>query len=353
LTTIQLSTKVSEQATGICLCILGVIVVPNSNTQTTADAGAPPTTSYDANSSSISIIADEPQWRLRPHRAGEAPMVTATRWRSLDHTTLEVSTETSGDCHVVAIVLRTENVRFSVSGRTVHVGIAMPGMLHVTEPAAFAHCVFHGPFDVLHLHVPNSLIAELGRDVCGRETATLCARKSPMKDAAIASLAQALLSVGRIGGAFGQLYADAVGITIAARLLAPTYRGDLSERPKAAALAKWRLRRTLEYVEANLGESVRLADMASVTGLSRMHFAAQFRAATGLRPHEYLLRRRIERAQEKLAKTDMSLVDVAQTVGFHTQAHFSSVFKRVVGQPPQAWRVARTDGFGRQRGVLK
>jgi AraC family transcriptional regulator len=72
-----------------------------------------------------------------------------------------------------------------------------------------------------------------------------------------------------------------------------------------------------------------------------MHFAAQFRAATGLRPHEYLLRRRIERAQEMLVGTSMSLVDVALSVGFQTQAHFTSVFKRYAGQPPRAWRESR------------
>ena len=69
-----------------------------------------------------------------------------------------------------------------------------------------------------------------------------------------------------------------------------------------------------------------------------MHFAAQFKAATGLRPHEYLLRRRVERAQEMLAQTDMSVVDVALSVGFQSQSHFTVVFNRFVGHPPHAWR---------------
>jgi AraC family transcriptional regulator len=60
-----------------------------------------------------------------------------------------------------------------------------------------------------------------------------------------------------------------------------------------------------------------------------------------LRPHEYLLRRRIERAQQMLLGTGMSLVDVALSVGFQTQAHFTSVFKRFTGQPPRAWRESR------------
>src|SRR6202040_1722705 len=106
---------------------------------------------------------------------------------------------------------------------------------------------------------------------------------------------------------------------------------------KVGELARWRLKRAIDYVEAQLDKPRSLADVASASGLTRMHFAAQFRAATGLRPHEYLLRRRIERAQEMLG-TGMSVVDVALSVGFQTQSHFTSVFKRFVGQPPRAWR---------------
>jgi AraC-like DNA-binding protein len=69
-----------------------------------------------------------------------------------------------------------------------------------------------------------------------------------------------------------------------------------------------------------------------------MHFAAQFRAATGLRPHEYLIRRRIERAQELLLTSRLSLVDIAMDVGFRTQAHFTTVFGRFVGETPSVWR---------------
>jgi transcriptional regulator GlxA family with amidase domain len=76
-----------------------------------------------------------------------------------------------------------------------------------------------------------------------------------------------------------------------------------------------------------------------------MHFAAQFKAATGLRPHEYLLRRRVERAQEMLQQTAMSVVDIALSVGFQSQSHFTVVFNRFVGRPPHAWR--QSHGTGR------
>jgi AraC-like DNA-binding protein len=69
-----------------------------------------------------------------------------------------------------------------------------------------------------------------------------------------------------------------------------------------------------------------------------MYFAAQFREATGLRPHDYVIRRRISLAKELLAGSDRSIVDTALSVGFQTQAHFTTVFKRVEGSTPHRWR---------------
>ena len=69
-----------------------------------------------------------------------------------------------------------------------------------------------------------------------------------------------------------------------------------------------------------------------------MHFARQFRTATGLRPHEFFLRRRIQRAEELLWNTKMPIVDIALTVGFQTQAHLTTVFKRFAGCTPGRWR---------------
>lgn len=106
------------------------------------------------------------------------------------------------------------------------------------------------------------------------------------------------------------------------------------------SLQNWRLKRVVQFVDKNLTAKITLQDLASVAGLSRMHFAAQFRAATGVRPHEYLLRRRIERAQELLKQAEVALVDIALSVGFQTQAHFTTVFKRFVGDTPYQWRSA-------------
>ena len=115
-----------------------------------------------------------------------------------------------------------------------------------------------------------------------------------------------------------------------------------TESPRASRrctpLQKWRMKRVTDHVDAHLSRRITLADMAAATGLTRMHFAAQFRASTGMRPHDFVLQRRIERAQELLSNPELALVDVALSVGFQTQAHFTTVFKRFADGTPHRWR---------------
>lgn len=107
---------------------------------------------------------------------------------------------------------------------------------------------------------------------------------------------------------------------------------------KKALLPKWRLKRVVDYVDAHLDSRVTLADMAEVAGLTRMYFAAQFRRTTGMSPHGYLLRRRIELAQELMRDPSLPLAQIALSAGFGTQPHFTTVFRRLVGQTPYRWR---------------
>jgi len=115
-------------------------------------------------------------------------------------------------------------------------------------------------------------------------------------------------------------------------------RSQTEKKRAVAELPKWRLMRVLKYIDANIGEPIALANLAAAAGLSRMYFAKQFRAATGIRPHDYVLRKRIERAQQMLAAKPAALVDIALSVGFQTQAHFTTVFKKFVGNTPCQWR---------------
>jgi len=149
----------------------------------------------------------------------------------------------------------------------------------VTEPAVPARCLFRGPYDVLHLYVPNTLIAEYARDMPG--SMRRCFAPRPFHaNIILDSLGRALLEANRVDGSFGQTYADCISMAIVARLLGSANGVGTSERSrKSSKLAPW-AEATIDYVEARLDEPVRLAEVATSAGLTRMHFAAQFRAAT-------------------------------------------------------------------------
>jgi AraC family transcriptional regulator len=126
-----------------------------------------------------------------------------------------------------------------------------------------------------------------------------------------------------------------------------TRRGRAENISKAEGLPKWRLKRVLAYVNENIGGRIRLADLAAAAGLSPMYFAAQFRAATAHRPHDYVVACRVERAQALMLSTDLALAEVSLMVGFRAQAHFTDVFRRVTRETPARWRQARKGDLDR------
>ena len=98
------------------------------------------------------------------------------------------------------------------------------------------------------------------------------------------------------------------------------------------------MRRVREYVEVHLGESIDLSILAGVAGLSMHHFARQFKQSTGVTPHFYLTKKRVERAQQMLIQTDLSLAEVACAVGFFDQGHLARHFRHMLGTTPREFR---------------
>jgi AraC family transcriptional regulator len=90
-------------------------------------------------------------------------------------------------------------------------------------------------------------------------------------------------------------------------------------------------------MRANLAETLELSELAAISGLSPWHFGRAFKGSTGLPPHRWQLKMRIERARAMLADANTSLADVACTTGFADQNHFTRTFSRIVGMTPGAW----------------
>ncbi|HEY3516064.1 MAG TPA: AraC family transcriptional regulator [Gammaproteobacteria bacterium] len=108
-------------------------------------------------------------------------------------------------------------------------------------------------------------------------------------------------------------------------------------------LAPWQIRKIAAHIESNLGRSLRSGDLAALVRLSPAHFSRTFRNTFGCSPLEYVTQRRMERAQGLMLSTDVPLAQIALDCGLADQAHFSRVFRKVVGECPRAWRRARVN----------
>jgi AraC family transcriptional regulator len=157
-------------------------------------------------------------------------------------------------------------------------------------------------------------------------------------DPLVQQLGLALADEVSTGGLAGALFADTVAQTLALHLLRRHSSASPRPRPRRSGLAPPILAGVQDYVEANLSEALRLADLARVAGYAEAHFAQAFKRATGRSPHRYVMERRVERAKVLLTGSNHPLVDVALQTGFQTQSHFTAVFSRLVGAAPKRFR---------------
>jgi AraC family transcriptional regulator len=143
------------------------------------------------------------------------------------------------------------------------------------------------------------------------------------------------------GAAGGRLAAESLANILAVQLLRQVLAPRRSARGRDGALPRGKLRAVVEYIEDHLDAGLTLAQMAAAAHLSAYHFARQFKAATGVPPHQYVIARRVERAQQLLhPDRDLSLAEVAACVGFSDQSQFSHHFKRLVGLTPRQFRLS-------------
>ncbi len=99
-----------------------------------------------------------------------------------------------------------------------------------------------------------------------------------------------------------------------------------------------RIRRAIEFIDADIARQLDLNVLAAVACMARYHFLRRFRDVTGETPHQFILRRRLARADELLVQTAWSAAEIGRACGFSEPSTFSSAFRAARGLPPLAWR---------------
>jgi AraC family transcriptional regulator len=223
------------------------------------------------------------------------------------------------------------------------------GSINVVPAGSSVQWEREGSMDLLFIYLEPSLVARVAAESFELDSSRTVV--PPLSGLNVPELRSAMLAMD------AELKAGAVGDSLLAESFANVLAVQLirhitgRRKLKASAdgvLPRPKLRLVVEYIMENLEGNPTLEQMAAVVHLSPYHFARQFKAATGLAPHQYVIARRVERAQE-LLRTDrqVGLAEVAIRSGFASQSHFGLHFRRIVGVTPRQFMgPARTPALG-------
>jgi AraC family transcriptional regulator len=139
----------------------------------------------------------------------------------------------------------------------------------------------------------------------------------------------------------GRIFGESLAIALAARLLQNHTVWKARYPSVQAGLPPYLSDRALEFIESHLDQSFTLDQLAAALGMSVFYFCRQFKQSMGLTPHQYVTKRRLERAKELLWHSQLSISDIALQVGFATPSAFSRLFRQAIGTTPKSFRQQR------------
>jgi AraC family transcriptional regulator len=214
-----------------------------------------------------------------------------------------------------------------------------PGLLTLIPPGTRTAYRIDGQVAFDSIHIPGSSLVEFVGSQDSRLAQVSLSRRFAFRDGFVAACVDALVDNAYSLHPTNRQFVQSVVQALLRRLiLLETGSPDSIHGAEPAERSRISVSRIKAVIEERITTGVSIEGLASEFGVSRSHFTLLFRAEVGVSPHRYLNLRRIERAKSLLHHSSMSLVDVAQELGFCSQAHFTDVFRAITGSTPLKYR---------------
>jgi AraC family transcriptional regulator len=175
------------------------------------------------------------------------------------------------------------------------------------------------------------------REAFGAEAPVLTGRYAAI-DRFLREIGNTLRAELRMRRTLSETYLKSLAGVIAIHL-AGNYARVRVTAQRCAGLVPHKLNRVQAFIAQHYSEAIHVQELAASIHLSPFHFARMFKQATGLPPHLYITMQRMQQAKELLKISDLPLVDVAASVGFQSQGHFTGVFHKYAGVTPRIFRL--------------
>lgn len=161
---------------------------------------------------------------------------------------------------------------------------------------------------------------------------------SPHRDLLVQQLSLAFLDEADKKETASRLFSESIAHTLMFHLIKNYSTADVLEKTFSGGLSGNKLRRVTDFINDNLEQDLTLSEIAAIADLSHFHFARAFRKTMGVTPQQYITNRRIEKAKELLAKSNLPIVEIGFQTGFKNQSHFTTLFRKFTSLTPKIWR---------------
>ncbi len=205
-------------------------------------------------------------------------------------------------------------------------------------PAHHAHKMrWQGDVEFIHLYLDPSFMQQVISEATkGRPVELLPQLK--ISDPLIQSLGVALISELNSNKEGSRLYAETAAALLSVHLLQQYTVWKPVVREYVDGLSRGNLQQVLDYIDSYLDQNLSLAELAALVHISPYYFARLFKQSTGMAPHQYVTKCRIKKAMQLLNQQELSILEITQLVGFQSQSHFTTLFRRFLGMTPTAYR---------------
>lgn len=280
------------------------------------------------------------RWKMQPVFArADLPNshISLVRWRCDDPPQQKLGSTVSQDAYVLSFIVRPMRARVWLDKRSIWTGPIASRSLRLIRPGSLPEWLPESPFDIFHFHIPRrtfDLVSE-ATEAAGRADAL----RDPLysSEPTIARLAEDIIAATGRSDPFVIPYIDGLTVALVSQVLFRyAYQGELQDCRRR--LSQQALEAVRAYVARNLDHELTIDVMASVAELSPSHFARSFARTTGVTPHRYVLRARLEQSSLRLSENDESVLDIALSCGFKDPSHFARVFAKEFGHSPRQHR---------------
>ncbi|MBD2100996.1 helix-turn-helix domain-containing protein [Leptolyngbya sp. FACHB-261] len=159
-----------------------------------------------------------------------------------------------------------------------------------------------------------------------------------IRDPFLEQLALAFMTELNSGTPFNKLYVESLQNVLAVHLLRQHCAITVRDSNTPEGLPQVKLRQVIDYIKSHFEQEIKLAELAKVANMSPHHFGKRFKQSTGMPPHQYVMKCRIEQARKLLSNPQFSIAEVGQQLGFYDQSHFTHTFRKHTTLTPQQYR---------------